>query len=167
MTLEVAAKRGRPLLVAVRIPDSLGFAKGIGLDVERWLREDLVDIIAGTCYFHFEPWENFVALGKKYSVPAYACLSGSRVVSASDPEKSDGNMTALWHGEAAVAWRAGVSGIYMFNRFKPDDPLFRTLGSPDTLMKLDAEPEPITGNPKAMERWLKGGSSFITLRTAK
>lgn len=163
MTVEVAAKRGRPMLIAVRIPDSLGFAKGIGLDVERWLREDLADIITGTCYFHFEPWENFAALGKKYGVPAYACLSGSRIVSASDPEKSGADTVPLWHAEAAAAWRAGVDGIYIFNRFNPADPLFRTLGSPDTLMKTDRVPEPITGNPKAMESWLKGGSSFVKL----
>jgi hypothetical protein len=161
MTVEVAVKRGRPMLIAVRIPDSPGFARGIGLDVEQWLREGLVDIITGSCYFHFEPWENFVALGKKYGVPAYACLSGSRIVSSSEPEKSDKETTPLWHGEAALAWRAGVDGIYVFNRFNPNDPLFRSLGSPGTLMKPDKEPEPITGSPKAMESWLKGGSSFI------
>jgi hypothetical protein len=161
MTVEVAAKRGRPMLIAVRIPDSLGFARGIGLDIEQWLRDDLVDIIVGTGYFQFEPWENFVALGKKYDVPAYACLSGSRLVSASDPEKGGEDVAARWHGEAALAWRAGVDGIYTFNRFNPADPLFRTLGSPGTLMKLDAEPQPITGNPKSMEQWLKGGSAFV------
>ena len=167
MSVDVAAKRGRPLLIAVRIPDSEGFSKGIGLDVERWLKDDLVDIITGTCYFHFEPWENFVALGHKYNVPSYACLSGSRVVSASDPERSDEGTTALWHGEAAAAWRAGVDGIYTFNRFNPADPLFRTLGSPDTLTKLEKEPAPITGNPKAIERWLKGGSAFLKLPVSK
>jgi hypothetical protein len=161
MTIEAAAKRGRPLLIAVRIPDSLGFAKGVGLDVARWLKEDLVDMITGTCYFHFEPWENFVALGKKYGVPAYACLSGSRLVSSKEPERSDAAMTAVWHGEAALAWRAGIDGIYIFNRFNPSDPLFRTLGSPSTLMKLETEPKPITGEKKAMERWLKGGSAFV------
>jgi len=163
MTVEVAAKRGRPMLVAVRIPDSLGFAKGIGLDVERWLREDLVDLITGSCYFHLEPWENFVALGKKYDTPVYACLSGSRIVSASDPEKSTADTTSAWHGEAALAWQAGVDGIYTFNRFNPNDPLFRSLGSPETLMKLDKTPEPITGSTKTMEAWLKGGSRFLQL----
>jgi hypothetical protein len=161
MTVEVAAKRGRPVLIAARVPDSLGFAKGIGLDIERWLQEDLVDVLVGTGYFHFEPWENFVALGRKHGVPVYACLSGSRVVSSKEPESGGGETAPLWHGEAAVAWRAGVDGIYIFNRFNPNDPLFRTLGSPDTLMNLQSEPKPIPGDTKAMESWLKGGSSFV------
>jgi len=166
MTVDVAAKRGRPMLIAVRVPDSLGFAKGIGLDIERWLHDDLADILVGTCYFHFEPWENFVVLGKKYDTPVYACLSASRIVSAKEPESNPEGTTSIWHGEAAAAWKAGVNGIYTFNRFNPNDPLFRTLGSPATLMKLETEPPPIPGDPKAMESWLKGGSAFVKVGEA-
>jgi len=167
MTVEVAARRGQPMLIAVRVPDSLGFAKGIGLDIERWLQEDLADILVGSGYFHFEPWENFVALGRKYGAPVYACLSGSRIESSKEPERGGEETTPLWHGEAALAWRAGVDGIYTFNRFNPSDLLFRTLGSPDTLMKLEGEPKPIPGDTKAMESWLKGGSSFMKLGGAR
>lgn len=163
MTLEVAKKRGRPMLISVRVPDSTGFAKGIGLDYERWMKDDLIDIITGGGYFHIEPWEDLVALGHKYGVPVYACLSGSRVVSASNPEGGRPDMMPLWHGEAALAWQAGVDGIYTFNVFNPRDELFRTLGSPDTLMRLDTPHKPITGEKKSMERWLKGGSSFVTI----
>ncbi len=158
MTAEIAAQRNRPLLLAVRVPDSLGFAKGVGLDVERWIKEDLVDIVSAACYFQFEPWEHLVALGKKYDTPVYACLSGSRIKS-----ENGGDDTALWHEQAALAWRAGVNGIYTFNRFNPNDPLFRCLGSPDTLNRPDHEVKPITGDKRAMERWLKGGSRFLQL----
>lgn len=161
MTVDVAAKRGRPMLIAVRVPDSLGFAKAIGLDLDRWLQKDLVDILVGTGYFQFEPWENFAALGKKHGVPAYACLSGSRVVSSKDPESGGDATLPLWHAEAASAWRAGVDGIYTFNRFNPNDILFRTLGSPETLPPLASDAKPICGEKKAMERWLKGGSAFL------
>jgi len=47
MTEDVSLKRGRPLLVAVRVPDSFGYAKEMGLDVVNWLDSDLVDIIIG------------------------------------------------------------------------------------------------------------------------
>ncbi len=161
MTEEVAQKRGRPMLISIRVPDSLGFAKAIGLDYERWMQDDLVDILVGGGYFHFEPWENLVALGKKYDVPVYACLSASRVVSASKP--GGAGDAAVWHGEAASAWKAGVNGVYLFNRFDPHDKLFRTLGSPDTLMKLDGPHRAIVGSKGAMERWLKGGSHFVTI----
>jgi len=164
MTIEIAGKRGRPMLIAVRVPDSTGFAKGIGLDYERWMQEDLIDILVGTGYFHFEPWENLVSLGHKYGVPVYACLSGSRVVSAKNPEGGRPEMMPLWHGEAAQAWQAGIDGIYTFNVFNPKDELFRTLGSPETLMALPSPHKPITGEKKAMDRWFKGGSSFVTIQ---
>ena len=86
MVDDVAAERRKPILVSARVPDSIPFAKGIGLDLERWLEEDLVDLLAGSGYIHLEPWENWVALGRKHDVPVYACLSGSRLVSSSGPE---------------------------------------------------------------------------------
>lgn len=159
MTIEVAASRGRPMLIAVRVPDSLGYAKAVGLDVEQWLKDDLVDMVTGCCYFHFEPWENLAALGKKYTAPVYACLSASRI----RPVEAGEDDTPLWHAEAARAWKAGVDGIYIFNRFNPNDPLFRTLGNPDTLMKLEEAVPEIPGDTKAMDRWLKNGSQFLRL----
>ncbi|HPO15935.1 MAG TPA: family 10 glycosylhydrolase [Candidatus Hydrogenedentes bacterium] len=156
MTVEIAEQRTRPVLIAVRVPDSLGFAKGVGLDVERWLQEDLVDIVTGGGYFQFEPWEHLVALGKKYDVPVYAGLSGSRI--RADKEGADD--ASLWHEQAALAWHAGVNGIYVFNRFNPKDPLFWSLGNPETLNKPDHEVKPVAGEKRAMERWLKGGSRF-------
>jgi len=159
MTVEVAAARGRPMLIAVRVPDSLGYAKAIGLDIEQWLKEDLVDIVTGGGYFHFEPWENLAALGKKYDVPVYACLSASRV----RPSKEGEDDTPLWHGEAARAWKAGVNGIYLFNRFNPQDPLFRALGSPETLTPQEGPVPEIPGDKRAMDRWLKGGGRYLLL----
>ena len=157
MTEAVAMKRGRPLLISVRVPDSVGYAKGIGLDLIRWMEDDLIDIITGGGYFHLEPWENLVTLGKQYNVPVYACLSGSRVVDPGQPENK--GSIEVWRGEAMNAWNAGISGIYTFNRFNPGDPLFRELGSPDVLEELEKVYEYNPG--RAMDRWLKGGSKFI------
>ena len=160
MTIDLAASRGRPVLLAVRVPDSLGYAKAIGLDVETWLKEDLVDIVTGGGYFHFEPWEHLAELGRKYDTPVYACLSASRI----RPEKNDKDTTPAWHAEAARAWKAGVDGIYLFNRFDPRDPLFRVLGSPGTLSPPEGGYPEIPGDRKAMDRWLKGGSAFLLLK---
>ncbi|MBX7255333.1 MAG: family 10 glycosylhydrolase [Candidatus Hydrogenedentes bacterium] len=163
MTEDVGKKRGRPVLISIRVPDSLGYAQGIGLDWERWLKEDLVDIVSLSGYFHLEPWENMVAIGKKYDAPVYACLSGSRVVSPSNPEGGREDAKPLWRGEARAALEAGVSGIYTFNLFSPKSELFREMGSLDTLPKADGPYKQITGDPKTMERWLKGGSGFLKL----
>jgi hypothetical protein len=108
---EVGAKRGRPMLIAVRVPDSVGYAKAIGLDYVRWMDEDLIDIVTGTCYFHLEPWENMVALCKRYDVPFYACLSASRIVDPKQPEAT-GRIEA-WRGEAL---RSGRAEEYLYGR---------------------------------------------------
>ena len=163
MAEEIGAKRGRPVLIAVRVPDSLGFAKAIGLDVARWLEDDLVDIVTGGGYFHFEPWENLVWLGKKHDVAVYACLSGSRAGGQIDPGKPLRSYShRSWNIEARHAWQAGVDGIYTFNCFDPKSPLFRELGSPDSLRKPDGQDWFFRTGPKwYMEKWLKGGSKFL------
>jgi len=157
MTEAVAADRGRPLLIAVRVPDSIGFASAIGLDIETWLANDLVDIVTGGGYFHLEPWENLVELGRRHDVPVYPGLSASRIVSPSTPE--DPGAIEPWRGEAMKAWEAGVSGIYTFNRFNPNDPIFRELGDPELLKGLERTYEYNPG--KNMNAWLKNGDRFV------
>ena len=159
MTEQVAVKRERPLLIAVRVPDSVGYAKAIGLDLIQWLEGDLIDIVVGGGYFHLEPWENLVALGKRYDVSVYACLSASRIAESPQAPADRRSITEVWRGEAMNAWDAGVSGIYTFNRFNPRDIIFRELGSPETLQRLDKTYEFKLG--KGMEAWLKGGNGFI------
>lgn len=157
MADSVAKKRGRPMLIAVRVPDSVGFAKAIGLDLVRWMQDDLIDIISGGGYYRFEPWENLVALGKQYDVPVYAVLSASRLVSPSSPE-SKGNLQ-LWRGAALHAWQAGVDGIYTFNRFNPRDPIFRELGDPELLKAKERTYTFVPG--KISDYWLKGAKRFL------
>ena len=45
LILEVSQKRGRPMLLSVRIPETVRLAHRIGLDIERWLKYGLVDIV--------------------------------------------------------------------------------------------------------------------------
>jgi hypothetical protein len=156
MTEVIGMQRGRPILVAVRVPDSVGYARAIGLDLVRWLEEDLVDILAGSGYFQLERWENWAALGHGYDVPVYAVLSGSRLAGAQSPEEK--NDIRLWRGQAANAWTAGVDGIYTFNRFDPHDPIFRELGDPETLETLKSTYQFIPGSNAGS--WLKDGKRF-------
>jgi hypothetical protein len=157
MTEAVGRDRGRPMLIAARVPDSVGYAKAIGLDLVRWLEDDLLDMMVGSGYFHLEPWESFVALGKRYDVPVYAGISASRIEDPQNPER-EGDIE-VWRGEALRAWDAGVSGIYTFNRFNPVDPIFRELGDPGLLRTLPRKYEFIAGH--AIDRWLKDGSRFL------
>jgi hypothetical protein len=158
MTEEVGHKRGRPLLIATRVSESMSFNRAIGLDVIRWLEEDLADLVIGGDFYHLEPWDNLVKVGRKYGIPVYACLSlGSRL------PKDD----RIWRGEALMAWRAGVNGIYTFNRYWMSDPIYRELGDPKQLEQSDWEYgyRPGDKNPKDSGHWLekvlRNGSRFI------
>jgi len=162
MTDEVAEKRGKPVLIAVRIPDSVAYSKALGIDIEAWLDQDLVDIIIGGGYFHLEPWENLAALGKKHHVPVYACLSNSRL--PLDGANAGPDMLGLWRGEALRAWEAGVDGIYTFNLWhSKNDSLFRELGDPELLRTLPHRYERIDapGSKYLLKRYLKGGENYV------
>ena len=56
MTEEAGLARGRPILVAMRVPDSVDYCRDMGFDLPRWLEEGLVDLLVTTCYFQLNPW---------------------------------------------------------------------------------------------------------------
>ena len=162
MTEEIGLRRERPILIGIRIPDSVSYCKALGIDLVQWLESDLVDLVTGGGYFKMEPWENLVALGKAYDVPVYACLVKRRIQSASEPE----GVTApqIWRGEAYRAWQAGVSGIYTFNRFNPNDGIFRELGDPKLLETLERRDRTAYVNEESWskpERWVINGRDYV------
>ncbi len=131
MTEEVSLDRDRPLLIAVRVPDSVGACQSLGLDLERWLQEDLIDILI-TGEMQLSPWEETVALGHKYDVPVYPCIRpaiASRRGVASTAES--------YRAMAMNIWNSGADGVYTFNMFKTRDRIYRELGDPEALQKLD------------------------------
>jgi len=125
-------KRSRPLMLAVRVPDSLAYCRDIGLDVEAWLRAGYVDLLFVGGDHRYEPWENMVRLGHQYDRPVYACLAGDYLTQ----EESD--WEAQWRGHAINAWRSGVDGIYTFNFLQHRHALFRQMGDLKTLEATDA-----------------------------
>ena len=145
MTEAIGMRRSRPLLVAVRVPDSLAYSQAIGLDVATWLSQDLVDLLVAGGDFLLEPWAHMVQLGHQYDVPVYACLSNSwaeglgavECAGIKRHEAKKRNSIESYRARAANAWQAGVDGIYLFNCFDPHLSLWRELGDPKTLADLD------------------------------
>ena len=131
MTEEVSLDRDQPLLIAVRVPNSVGACQSLGLDIERWLQENLVDIlISGEALL--SPWEETVALGHKYDVPVYPCI---RPVIKS--RRGVASTAESYRAMAMNIWNSGADGVYTFNMFKTSDRLYRELGDPEALQKLD------------------------------
>jgi hypothetical protein len=131
MTEREGMKRGRPILVTARVPDSLEFAKGIGLDVEQWLSEGMLDMLVTTGYFRLNHWTYSVDLGHRFGVPVYPCLSDSRVRGETGGYKR--RSIEGYRARAAQAWQAGADGIYLFNLFNPRLQHWGELGEPATL----------------------------------
>lgn len=157
-----AAKRGRPFGLSARIPDSVPFCREIGLDVMQWLRESLFDSLSGSGYFHLNPWSEFAALGRSHGLPAIACISGSRM---RHPQTGKPLPIERLRGEILSAWRAGVSGIFLYNLFDATSELFDTAHDPAALAARphDFKPHPLGSWWARPEYWLKGGNRYMTL----
>lgn len=162
MTEEVGLRRGRPILVAVRVPDSLEYCRDMGLDLNRWLRDGLLDLLITTCYFRLNPWAYSVDLGHKYGVRVYPCLSDSRVTGE---ERFRRASLESYRAQAAEAWAAGADGIHLFNF--PDvgssqSAVVREAGDPQALLTKDKLYFLTVrdGNPKS---YLAGGLKYQNL----
>jgi hypothetical protein len=134
MTEEVGCRRGRPILVSIRVPDSVEYCRDMGLDLELWLQQDLVDMLVTTGYFRLNPWRYSVQLGKRHGVAVYPCLSDSRVRGESRFRRSS---LESYRGRATNAWAAGADGVHLFNYFNPKAALWNELGDVATLRTLD------------------------------
>jgi hypothetical protein len=134
---EAGKQRGRPILIAVRVPDSVEYCRAIGLDLERWMADDLLDLLIVSGYFQLNDWDYSVALARKYGVKVYPSLDESRVA---DPAARKMRSTELaYRGRAANVWSAGADGVYLFNCFDPNSLCWRELGDPKLLAKLDKD----------------------------
>ena len=135
IALRAGAKRGRPMLVAARVPMTVAMCKHVGIDIERWLADDLLDVLpTGGGYVPFiMPTGELVKLGHRYQVPVYPTISGSSMRGGEGYDSIE-----AWRGAAASAWRAGADGVYIFNYFpnKPG-PQFMELGDPQKLATMD------------------------------
>ena len=159
MTEQVGLRRGRPILVAVRTPDSAPYCEAIGLDVTRWMQEELLDLWVAGGYFRLCPWEDAVALGHKYGVQVYPSLDESRIRADTRGVR---NKLECFRARAMQAWAAGVDGIYLFNLFNPKLPHWRELGDPKELQKLDKLYVVAARGPNPARSYLAKGDRFAT-----
>jgi hypothetical protein len=135
MAEELGRKRGRPILLAIRVPDSIEYCKWIGLDLEGWLASNLVDILVVGGYTQLNPWTYSVALGHKYGVKVYPSLDEPRI--RDEAARALRSTPETYRGRALNAWHAGADGVYLFNFFDPLSPLWRELGDPALLRSKD------------------------------
>ncbi len=149
-----ALRVGHPILVTVRLPDSAGYCRDIGLDIETWLKEGLIDMMTVSGYFRLNHWQSSVELGHRYDVPVFAGLSESRV---RKPVRAFKNTPSEYRGRAYAAWKEGVDAVYTFNLFNPQSPVFREIGDPATLARMEKVYTTGARGIRGADAWLVGG----------
>lgn len=141
ITQQVAQRRGRPLLVGARIPENLEGCRFDGLDIETWVRQGLVDVLA----LGIRNFDVNIAAFRRIVAGTHVKLYPS----VDDHHASDGYATPpidIYRGVAANWWRQGADGIQTFNfNHAPDFPFrgvwethlkaYREIGSPKTLQR--------------------------------
>lgn len=124
-------RRGRPILVATRVPVTKRMCRYVGIDIEQWLKEELLDVLttAVGCHPFTNPTRELVELGHAHDVPVYP------VISESSNRVADQRTIEHWRGAASNFRHAGADGMYLFNTFPrtPQHPHFTELGDPDKL----------------------------------
>lgn len=138
MTEREAVRRGgRPYLLSIRLPDSVEACRWLGIDLERWLAEGLVDMLVPSGYFRFNPWSRSVELAHRHGVKVYADLAESRVLNEEKQRDPVRASEQSYRARAAQAWQAGADGAYIFNMYNARRPLLREIGDPNTLRQRD------------------------------
>ena len=162
--LAASRRRGRPVLMSVRVLPTLAQNRHFGFDIQEWVRRGYLDlIVVGGGYDPFTmPAKDVIDRGDQWEVPVYVCLSSSGFVHSmagrrfystdadqwgqSQPEASEEVALRGWRAAAANAWLAGAKGIMTFNLFPrhPDSRatrmarrVWKEIGDPETLAFTD------------------------------
>ena len=129
-----AAGRGRPIEIAVRVPERVEWCLEGGFEVPTWIREGLVDIlILGQ------------GLTECRGLPGFRELMGGRRLPIYPSLYPFGNGYPMYpdeaiRGSAANLWRDGADGLYTFNWFFYGNwrsRLLREISDPDLLRHKD------------------------------
>jgi hypothetical protein len=147
MLQEVAQERGRPFLLSVRVPATVAGCHYDGLDIERWARENLVDVIVMGVRSTEVDVAGFRRVTAGTHIRLYACID--------DGHSTDGYHRPpieFFRGLAANWWRQGVDGIVTFNfanesaetaptiglsAFAPHRQAYHEIGEPEAIRYKD------------------------------
>ena len=117
---DIGKNRGREYMLIVHVPDSIETSLMLGLDVEKWMSSELVDIVvAGMGFNPYKiPIDNWKELGSRYGIPIYTSLNTRPLFKLyRDTFRSSSAWIKYIRG-VADWWRyCNVDGIYLFNLF--------------------------------------------------
>ncbi len=158
---EVGAERGRDLQLAVRVPPTLADSVRIGLDVERWIRDGLVDIVAvGGGFIPFEtPIREFVEAAEGTGCLVYGCIEATRHMD-DDAVRA---LAARWLGQ-------GATGVYLYNFYtiypEWNQRIAEEVSDPSRLERLNKRYELDTAGPVYPSRGHGGAFRYASPSTS-
>jgi len=139
----IGEKRGRAVGFGVRVSPTLEKCHAEGMEMETWVREDLVDYVSPSPFAptvtqpFFKP---FVDLTRGTGCRVYACCSEQMDGRWSCPGKWGPPPASALRAGMFNAWQEGVDGVYLFNfnvqigRNRTEDRiLLHELGNPASL----------------------------------
>jgi len=140
----ITLQKSEVILIAVRVPDSVGYCHDMGIEIETWLKDGLIDILIPGGDFQLNEWESSVKLGHRYGVKVYPSLEVSRLGGThkdgkSTPQRLMRQSLPGYAARAANVFNAGADGIHSFNLSwkRPSDRKFQMLASRETLRDAD------------------------------
>lgn len=110
----IGKKRGRKIILAMRVPESLSYCYDIGLDMQNIIKDKLVDIVIGGSYrdFDYNPID-FVKLCHKYGIPYYVSIETALM----SPKNGYRRKAESFRGRSMQGLAIGADGIYYFNLY--------------------------------------------------
>ncbi len=115
MTETIGRRRGRPILIAIRVPNAPDYCRAAGLDVEEWFRRKLADIMVADNWLKMDSYDASFKVPRQYGAKCYAAVDN--ICTA---ERKDGKQSADWHpGAIGEALASSADGVYYFNCFGP------------------------------------------------
>ena len=129
-----AEERGKPRLLMTRVPANIDRCRRIGIDVETWIKDGLVDMLSiGRSYMPFSiPTREWVEAVKGTSCQIYPSIN----MSVAGVRKEYNTVEAL-RAFAMLHRSAGADGIYLFNYGLREDLGLTEIGEPSTIEKRD------------------------------
>ena len=125
-------ERDRRLWSIVRVPPTLADSLRVGLDVETWMTEGLVDIVVvGGGFIPYEtPVDGFVDAAQDTGCRIYGCIEATRYT---DNRHLRG-LTSRWYED-------GADGVYLYNFYTMapewNERVFAELSDPATMVRRD------------------------------
>lgn len=112
---KIGRERQKPILFAIRVPDSVDYCRAVGFDWENLMKEGIFDVVVVADNHHLQDWGKSVALCHKYGVKCYPSISMPCFVNLPRLSRHD---PRSYFAREASALAAGTDGLFFFNVFE-------------------------------------------------